>query len=179
MFCILTTALFLFPPPSRIQPCSSGWTRELLRTSSIWALQRTDELSLSPLRAPALASGPADPVRRAATRDKKDSGLYMRWSFAPRRAELDNRSSTIVQLREKTTANLPSDDLLRSIWDSKYQLLFPFSKCQICLYLDDAATNMIPDQKVSYAIIENQWVGYDNAESLETKVKHISLLMLS
>lgn len=38
---------------------------------------------------------------------------------------------------------------------------------------------MIPDQKGAYAITENQWVGYDNTESLETKVKHNSLLMYS
>lgn len=36
---------------------------------------------------------------------------------------------------------------------------------------------MISDQKVAYAITENQWVGYDNPESLDTKVKYNSFLM--
>ncbi|KAM9351014.1 chitinase-3-like protein 1 [Symphorus nematophorus] len=41
---------------------------------------------------------------------------------------------------------------------------------ETCLYVDNATIKLIPDQKVPYAITENQWVGFDNKESLDTKV---------
>uniref|UniRef100_A0A8D0ADD6 Acidic mammalian chitinase n=1 Tax=Sander lucioperca TaxID=283035 RepID=A0A8D0ADD6_SANLU len=34
-------------------------------------------------------------------------------------------------------------------------------------------THLIPDQKVPYATTENQWVGFDNKDSLDTKVSYL------
>lgn len=50
---------------------------------------------------------------------------------------------------------------------SNYEIL-PFF--QTCLYLGDVTIQMITDQKVPYATTENQWVGFDNKDSLDTKV---------
>lgn len=41
---------------------------------------------------------------------------------------------------------------------------------QICTFLQGASAHMLEDQKVPYAVKQNQWVGYDNKESFETKV---------
>lgn len=93
--CTLYRPQLVFPS-YRIQPCSTGWTWELRHTSSTWDLQHMDELLPSLLQIPALEYGPVVPVKRAVTRDKKDSGLFMRW--AARLAEFDNKSFIIVQL---------------------------------------------------------------------------------
>ena len=42
--------------------------------------------------------------------------------------------------------------------------------CQICTFLQGATVHLIADQKVPYAVKQNEWVGYDNKESLTTKV---------
>ncbi|XP_075898381.1 chitinase-3-like protein 2 [Nelusetta ayraudi] len=44
---------------------------------------------------------------------------------------------------------------------------------EVCLYLKDVRSHAIYDQRVPYAITENQWVGYDNMESLNTKVSYL------
>lgn len=44
------------------------------------------------------------------------------------------------------------------------------SSFQTCLYLEGVAIEVIPDQKVPYATTENQWVGFDNKDSLDAKV---------
>ncbi|XP_078026525.1 chitinase-3-like protein 2 [Epinephelus lanceolatus] len=44
---------------------------------------------------------------------------------------------------------------------------------EICLYLDGVTPQLITDQKVPYAIAENQWVGFDNKDSLNTKVNYL------
>lgn len=41
---------------------------------------------------------------------------------------------------------------------------------QTCLYIQGAQVHLIIDQKVPYAITENQWVGFDNKGSFEKKV---------
>ena len=41
---------------------------------------------------------------------------------------------------------------------------------QTCLYLEDVPIQLIPDQKVPYATTEDQWVGFDNKDSLDAKV---------
>ncbi|KAM6929827.1 acidic mammalian chitinase-like [Lycodopsis pacificus] len=41
---------------------------------------------------------------------------------------------------------------------------------ETCLYIDGNATQLIVDQEVPYAVTENQWVGFDNKASLNTKV---------
>lgn len=41
---------------------------------------------------------------------------------------------------------------------------------QICTFLQGASVHLIADQKVPYAVKQNEWVGYDNRESFETKV---------
>lgn len=41
---------------------------------------------------------------------------------------------------------------------------------QICLYVRDVKTQVICDQRVPYAVAENQWVGFDNRDSLDIKV---------
>ncbi|KAL7399595.1 hypothetical protein ABVT39_027298 [Epinephelus coioides] len=44
---------------------------------------------------------------------------------------------------------------------------------EICLYLDGVTPQLITNQKVPYAITENQWVGFDNKDSLNTKVNYL------
>lgn len=46
-------------------------------------------------------------------------------------------------------------------------ILFSF---QICTFLQGATIHMIKDQKVPYAVKQNEWVGYDDKASFETKV---------
>lgn len=46
-----------------------------------------------------------------------------------------------------------------------------FDPCfQICLYLEGVTIQQITDQSVPYATTENQWVGYDNRDSIDAKV---------
>ncbi|XP_033987635.1 chitinase-3-like protein 1 [Trematomus bernacchii] len=49
--------------------------------------------------------------------------------------------------------------------------LLPF--VQTCLYLDGVTSELILDQKAPYATTENQWVGFDNKKSLDTKVSYL------
>uniref|UniRef100_A0A3P8WZC8 chitinase n=1 Tax=Cynoglossus semilaevis TaxID=244447 RepID=A0A3P8WZC8_CYNSE len=42
-----------------------------------------------------------------------------------------------------------------------------------CLYTEGATVQLITDQMVPYAVTENQWVGFDNRESLGTKVSYL------
>ncbi|AWP10327.1 putative chitinase-3-like protein 1, partial [Scophthalmus maximus] len=44
---------------------------------------------------------------------------------------------------------------------------------ETCLYTEGAAVHLITDQRVPYAITENQWVGFDNKDSLSTKVSYL------
>ncbi|KAM6929826.1 chitinase-3-like protein 1 [Lycodopsis pacificus] len=44
---------------------------------------------------------------------------------------------------------------------------------ETCLYIEGNATQLIVDQKVPYAVTENQWVGFDNKASLNTKVSYL------
>ncbi|XP_041801698.1 chitinase-3-like protein 1 [Chelmon rostratus] len=44
---------------------------------------------------------------------------------------------------------------------------------ETCLYLEGVAIEVIPDQKVPYATTENQWVGFDNKDSLDAKVSYL------
>nr|XP_046254098.1 acidic mammalian chitinase-like [Scatophagus argus] len=44
---------------------------------------------------------------------------------------------------------------------------------ETCLYLEDVTIKMIPDQKVPYAVTEDQWVGFDNKDSLNAKVNYL------
>ncbi|KAL7398902.1 hypothetical protein ABVT39_016836 [Epinephelus coioides] len=44
---------------------------------------------------------------------------------------------------------------------------------EICLYLEGVTPQLITDQKVPFAIAENQWVGFDNNDSLTTKVNYL------
>lgn len=46
-------------------------------------------------------------------------------------------------------------------------ILFSF---QICTFLQGATVHRIEDQKVPYAVKQNEWVGYDDKASFETKV---------
>ncbi|XP_078110010.1 acidic mammalian chitinase-like [Sander vitreus] len=48
-----------------------------------------------------------------------------------------------------------------------------WSTYETCLYIEGVPTHLIPDQKVPYATTENQWVGFDNKDSLDTKVNYI------
>ncbi|XP_071333047.1 chitinase-3-like protein 1 [Trachinotus anak] len=45
---------------------------------------------------------------------------------------------------------------------------------EICHYLDGVQVQLITDQKVPYAVVDNQWVGFDNKYSLEAKVNYIN-----
>ncbi|XP_071333030.1 acidic mammalian chitinase-like [Trachinotus anak] len=44
---------------------------------------------------------------------------------------------------------------------------------EICHYLGGVQVQLIADQKVPYAVVDNQWVGFDNKDSLETKVSYL------
>ncbi|XP_042337601.1 chitinase-3-like protein 2, partial [Plectropomus leopardus] len=44
---------------------------------------------------------------------------------------------------------------------------------EICLYLEGITPQLIVDQKVPYAVAENQWVGFDNEDSIDTKTNYI------
>uniref|UniRef100_A0A3B4VIH0 chitinase n=1 Tax=Seriola dumerili TaxID=41447 RepID=A0A3B4VIH0_SERDU len=48
-----------------------------------------------------------------------------------------------------------------------------WSYYEICTFLQGASIHLIEDQKVPYAIKQNEWVGYDNKESFETKVRYL------
>ncbi|XP_067387583.1 chitotriosidase-1-like [Emydura macquarii macquarii] len=44
---------------------------------------------------------------------------------------------------------------------------------EICTFKQGATTEMIEEQKVPYSYKGNQWVGYDDVESIKTKVKYL------
>ncbi|XP_068561301.1 acidic mammalian chitinase-like [Cebidichthys violaceus] len=44
---------------------------------------------------------------------------------------------------------------------------------ETCLYIERVSTQLIVDQKVPYAVTQNQWVGFDNKDSLNTKVSYL------
>ncbi|XP_067381966.1 acidic mammalian chitinase-like [Channa argus] len=48
-----------------------------------------------------------------------------------------------------------------------------WSYYETCLYTEGSPIHQIPDQKVPYAVTENQWVGFDNLNSLYTKVTYL------
>ncbi|XP_068946484.1 chitinase-3-like protein 2 isoform X1 [Petaurus breviceps papuanus] len=44
---------------------------------------------------------------------------------------------------------------------------------EVCQFLQGATVKRIPEQQVPYAVKGNQWVGFDDEESVETKVKYL------
>uniref|UniRef100_A0A8D0A928 chitinase n=1 Tax=Sander lucioperca TaxID=283035 RepID=A0A8D0A928_SANLU len=48
-----------------------------------------------------------------------------------------------------------------------------WSYYEICTFLQGASDYLIEDQKVPYAVKQNEWVGYDNKESFATKVRYL------
>ncbi|KAF7667459.1 hypothetical protein LDENG_00060370 [Lucifuga dentata] len=48
-----------------------------------------------------------------------------------------------------------------------------WSYYEICPFLQGASVQLIEDQKVPYATKQNDWVGFDNKESFETKVRYL------
>ncbi|XP_040916321.1 chitotriosidase-1-like [Toxotes jaculatrix] len=48
-----------------------------------------------------------------------------------------------------------------------------WSYYEVCTFLPGASVRLIEDQKVPYATKQNEWVGYDNKESFETKVRYL------
>nr|XP_023649259.1 acidic mammalian chitinase-like isoform X2 [Paramormyrops kingsleyae] len=48
-----------------------------------------------------------------------------------------------------------------------------WSSYEICTFLQGTNTQWIEDQKVPYATKANEWVGFDNQESFETKVRYL------
>ncbi|XP_072223952.1 acidic mammalian chitinase-like isoform X2 [Leuresthes tenuis] len=48
-----------------------------------------------------------------------------------------------------------------------------WSYYEICTFLEGASVQLIEDQKVPYAIKQNEWVGYDNKESFNTKARYL------
>uniref|UniRef100_A0A3Q3ESJ8 GH18 domain-containing protein n=1 Tax=Labrus bergylta TaxID=56723 RepID=A0A3Q3ESJ8_9LABR len=44
---------------------------------------------------------------------------------------------------------------------------------ETCLYLDGVQNHFISDQKVPYATTENQWVGFDDTTSINTKINYL------
>lgn len=49
---------------------------------------------------------------------------------------------------------------------------------EICQFLQGAKVTRLQDQQVPYAVKGNQWVGYDDVESVETKVQFLKNLNL-
>ncbi|KAM9342425.1 acidic mammalian chitinase-like [Pholidichthys leucotaenia] len=49
-----------------------------------------------------------------------------------------------------------------------------WSYYEICSFLEGADVHLIADQKVPYATKQNEWVGYDNKESFNTKVNYLN-----
>ncbi|XP_008570097.1 PREDICTED: chitinase-3-like protein 2 [Galeopterus variegatus] len=49
---------------------------------------------------------------------------------------------------------------------------------EICQFLQGAKITRLQDQQVPYAVKGNQWVGYDDVESIETKVQFLKTLNL-
>ncbi|XP_008067122.1 chitinase-3-like protein 2 isoform X3 [Carlito syrichta] len=49
---------------------------------------------------------------------------------------------------------------------------------EICQFLQGAKVTRLQDQQVPYAVKGNQWVGYDDVESIETKVQFLKNLNL-
>ncbi|XP_043925108.1 uncharacterized protein LOC122799843 [Protopterus annectens] len=47
-----------------------------------------------------------------------------------------------------------------------------WSYCEVCQFLDGATTEWISDQQVPYAYKGKEWVGYDDLQSVEGKVKY-------
>ncbi|KAM6925068.1 acidic mammalian chitinase-like [Xenentodon cancila] len=48
-----------------------------------------------------------------------------------------------------------------------------WSYYEICTFLQGASVQLIEDQKVPYATKQSEWVGYDNKESFNTKVRYL------
>ncbi|XP_059188548.1 acidic mammalian chitinase-like [Centropristis striata] len=48
-----------------------------------------------------------------------------------------------------------------------------WSYYEICTFLNGATVQLIEDQKVPYAVKQNEWVGYDNKDSFGTKVQYL------
>uniref|UniRef100_A0A3P9MAL3 chitinase n=1 Tax=Oryzias latipes TaxID=8090 RepID=A0A3P9MAL3_ORYLA len=48
-----------------------------------------------------------------------------------------------------------------------------WSYYEICTFLKGASVHLIEDQKVPYAIKQNEWVGYDDKDSFHTKVRYL------
>ncbi|KAM6929933.1 acidic mammalian chitinase-like [Lycodopsis pacificus] len=48
-----------------------------------------------------------------------------------------------------------------------------WSYYEICTFLQGASVQLIEDQKVPYAVKLNEWVGYDNKDSFETKARYL------
>ncbi|XP_030077380.1 chitotriosidase-1 [Microcaecilia unicolor] len=46
---------------------------------------------------------------------------------------------------------------------------------EICTFLKDATTTWIEEQKVPYSVKGNQWVGYENVESIKRKVQYLKM----
>ncbi|KAM3617867.1 uncharacterized protein V6R79_012174 [Siganus canaliculatus] len=44
---------------------------------------------------------------------------------------------------------------------------------EICLYIKNNTVQLIPDQKVPFATVNHQWVGFDDKKSLEAKVSYL------
>nr|QOQ34523.1 chitinase [Bostrychus sinensis] len=53
-----------------------------------------------------------------------------------------------------------------------------WSYYEVCSFLQGATVQMIQDQKVPYATKQNEWVGYDNKNSFQTKVQYLKEKML-
>ncbi|XP_074046175.1 chitinase-3-like protein 2 [Macrotis lagotis] len=49
---------------------------------------------------------------------------------------------------------------------------------EICQFLQGATFKKIPEQQVPYAVKGNQWIGFDDVESVETKVQFLKNLKL-
>lgn len=117
------------------------------------------ELLPSLLRAPVLESQPVVLVKKVVTLDKKDSGLFMRYY-----------QDVLCQSMSTSLWSNGGQIWLKKSCDTFWCTMQHFVFCQICLYVKGVNAKAICEQRVPYAITENQWVGYDDKDSLEEKV---------
>ncbi len=126
----------------RILQWNTGEIRVLLWRSWGWALQHMEEHFACHLQPVELELQLMVLDQLEHTPERPDSGPIMRSYLKPEHMHLNNRIKSC-------------------------ELIFSH---QVCPFLHGTTVQWIDDQKVPYATNGHEWVGFDNKESIETKV---------